>query len=118
MRSMAPVHKGDVILFQRNGQEFEHKGLVAKVKTAYCMVIPLPVDPHDEKIMLMFCTDYWKIVERDGKPYFPPDQAGPVCSAVPILDNAVDVDDPDVPHRKRFFGGPTKKGSRRKRAQR
>jgi hypothetical protein len=117
VRSMVQLRRDDVVQFQRNGQSFEHTGRVATVKTAYFVVTVLPFDPLAEKVMVSFSMDYWKIIERNGKPYLPPDHAGPICSAVPILETADDVDDPDVSRRKRFFGGPTKKGSRRKRAR-
>jgi hypothetical protein len=106
---------GDVVLFQQNCQQYEHTGKVIAIFPGLFMVEELPVDPLGEPFGIILSMDWWKIVARHGKPYVSPGRAGPICSAVPILEGKCGKMDATAPRRrKRFFESPRHKASKTK----
>lgn len=88
------IHKGDVVMYQRMGQEYEHTGIAFAINPTYFKVKD-PLRPDSTNVeTVMLALDFWKIIERDGKPYAPRSPLISSSSSVPIPNPVEEVQGP------------------------
>ena len=84
---------GDIVRFQRNGQEYEHTGTVVAIHRG-CFDVR---QYQDDVTTVAIAFDWWEIVAKVDKTSKTPVVAVPDGAANRILDTAEYMDNPPVP---------------------